>query len=49
MLSSENFAMSNTPLGIAGVGEFGVLAVRQNRQITRMLDPYRRGDSVGVA
>ena len=49
MLSSENFAMRNTPLGIAGVGEFGVLAVRQNRQITRMLDPYRRGDSVGVA
>ena len=49
MLSSENFAMRNTPLGIAGVGEFGVLAVRQNRQITRMLDPYRRGDSVGIA
>jgi hypothetical protein len=49
MLSSENFAMRNTPLGIAGVGEFGVLAVRQNRQITRMLDPYRRGDSFGVA
>lgn len=49
MLSSENFAMRNTPLGIAGVGEFGVLAVRQNRQITRMLDPYRRGDSFGLA
>ncbi len=49
MLSSENFAMRNTPLGIAGVGEFGVLAVRQNRQITRMLDPYRRGDSIGIA
>lgn len=49
MLSSENFAMRNTPLGIAGVGEFGVLAVRQNRQITRMLDPYRRGDSFGIA
>tara|TARA_Y100000593_G_C4272740_1_gene318284 strand:+ start:156 stop:782 length:627 start_codon:yes stop_codon:yes gene_type:complete len=49
MLSSENFAMRNTPLGIAGVGEFGVLAVRQNRQITRMLDPYRRGDSYGLA
>ena len=49
MLSSENFAMRNTPLGIAGVGEFGVLAVRQNRQITRMLDPYRRGDSMGLA
>lgn len=49
MLSSENFAMRNTPLGIAGVGEFGVLAVRQNRQITRMLDPYRRGDSLGLA
>ena len=49
MLSSENFAMRNTPLGIAGVGEFGVLAVRQNRQITRMLDPYLRWDSFGVA
>jgi hypothetical protein len=50
MLSSENFAMRNTPLGIAGVGEFGVLAVRQNRQITRMIDPYRRGEVVhGIA
>ncbi|MAU89683.1 MAG: hypothetical protein CMC40_07225 [Flavobacteriaceae bacterium] len=50
LLSSENFAMRNTPLGIAGVGEFGVLAVRQNRQITRMIDPYRRGELVhGIA
>jgi hypothetical protein len=49
MLSSELFAMRNAPLGVAGVGDFGVVNIQQNREITRMIAPFRKGTVLGVA
>jgi hypothetical protein len=49
MLSSELFAMRNAPLGIAGVGDFGVVNIQQNREVTRLLAPFRKGTILGVA
>ncbi len=49
MLSSELFAMRNAPLGVAGVGDFGVVNIQQNREITRLLAPFRKGTILGVA
>tara|TARA_R100001480_G_scaffold153610_1_gene156983 strand:- start:393 stop:1010 length:618 start_codon:yes stop_codon:yes gene_type:complete len=48
-LSSELFTMATTPLGVAGVSEFGVVMLRENRKITTMIKDYRRGDGFGVA
>lgn len=49
MLASELFAMRNAPLGVAGVGDFGVVNIQQNREITRMIAPFRKGTIFGVA
>ena len=49
MLASELFAMRNAPLGVAGVGDFGVVNIQQNREITRMIAPFRKGTVLGVA
>ena len=49
MLASELFAMRNAPLGVAGVGDFGVVNVQQNREVTRLLLPFRKGSVLGVA
>ena len=48
MLASELFAMRNAPLGVAGVGDFGVVNIQQNREITRMIAPFRKGTVLGV-
>jgi len=48
-LSSELFTMATTPLGVAGVSEFGVVMLRENRKITTMIRDYRRGDGFGFA
>jgi hypothetical protein len=49
MLSSELFAMRNAPLGVAGVGDFGVVNVQQNREVTRLLAPFRKATIYGIA
>ena len=49
MLASALFAMRNAPLGVAGVGDFGVVNIQQNREITRMIAPFRKGTVLGVA
>jgi len=49
LLASEFFAMRNAPLGVAGVGDFGVVNIQQNREITRMIAPFRKGNVLGVA
>ena len=49
MLASELFAMRNAPLGVAGVGDFGVVNIQQNREITRLIAPFRKGTIFGVA
>jgi len=48
MLASELFAMRNAPLGVAGVGDFGVVNIQQNREITRLIAPFRKGTVIGV-
>lgn len=48
MLASELFAMRNAPLGVAGVGDFGVVNVQQNREVTRLLLPFRKASVLGV-
>ena len=48
MLASELFAMRNAPLGVAGVGDFGVVNIQQNREITRLIAPFRKGTVLGV-
>ena len=49
MLASELFAMRNAPLGVAGVGDFGVVNVQQNREVTRLLLPFRKASVLGIA
>ena len=49
MLASELFAMRNAPLGVAGVGDFGVVNIQQNREITRLIAPFRKGTVFGLA
>lgn len=48
MLASELFAMRNAPLGVAGVGDFGVVSVQQNREVTKLIAPFRKAP-VGIA
>jgi len=48
MLASELFAMRNAPLGVAGVGDFGVVNIQQNREVTRLIAPFRKGTVLGV-
>ena len=49
MLASERFAMRNAPLSVAGVGDFGVVNIQQNREITRLIAPFRKGTVLGVS
>ena len=48
MLASELFAMRNAPLGVAGIGDFGVVNIQQNREITRLIARFRKGTVLGV-
>lgn len=44
------FKRAESPLGVAGFGEFGVVRVsRLDPDVSEMLAPYRRGDWWGVA
>jgi hypothetical protein len=42
LMAGELFKLKDAPFGIAGVGDFGVVRVRQSPHIARLLDPYRR-------
>lgn len=46
--AEEIFKLRDTPFGIGGYGDFGVIRVRDNPFTARMLSPYRR-DPVLVA
>lgn len=40
--AEEIFKLRDTPFGIGGYGDFGVIRVRDNPFTSRMLNPYRR-------
>lgn len=42
MLAEETFKMKDAPFGVAGMGEFGVIRIQDNRRVVTMLAPYRR-------
>jgi hypothetical protein len=42
MLSAELFKLKDAPFGIAGVSEFGVVRVRENPKVAKMLGDYER-------
>jgi len=48
MLASELFAMRNAPLGVAGVSDFGIVSVQQNREVTKLIAPFRK-TPIGIA
>lgn len=41
-LAEETFKMKDSPYGIAGMGEFGFVRVRENPKIVSLLKDYRR-------
>lgn len=48
ILAAEYFKLSDAPLGVAGFGEFGVVRVRENPVIARLLDPYHHSSLYGM-
>jgi hypothetical protein len=40
--AEEIFKLRDTPFGIGGYGDFGVIRVRDNPFTSRLLNPYRR-------
>lgn len=42
IMAAETFKLATAPLGVAGMGEFGFIRVRDNRMATAKLEPYRR-------
>jgi hypothetical protein len=48
ILAAETFKLATVPLGVAGMGEFGFVRLRDNKTAMAKLDPYRR-NSVMVA
>ena len=47
--AEEIFKLRDTPFGIGGYGDFGVIKVRDNPFISRLLTPYRRTGALLVA
>ncbi|MFJ9413045.1 phage head-tail connector protein [Streptomyces sp. NPDC101227] len=41
-LAEETFKLKDAPFGVAGMGEFGVVRIQDNRRVVTMLAPYRR-------
>jgi hypothetical protein len=48
ILAAETFKLATVPLGVAGMGEFGFVRLRDNKTAMTKLDPYRR-NSILVA
>jgi hypothetical protein len=42
ILAAETFKLATVPLGVAGMGEFGFVRLRDNKTAMTKLDPYRR-------
>jgi hypothetical protein len=42
MLAEETFKLKDAPFGVAGFGDFGVVRVRENPAVARLLAPYKR-------
>jgi hypothetical protein len=41
-LAEETFKLKDSPYGVAGFGDYGMIRVRDNPKIAAMLTPYRR-------
>jgi hypothetical protein len=41
-LAEETFKLKDSPYGVAGFGDYGMIRVRDNPKISAMLTPYRR-------
>jgi hypothetical protein len=48
ILSSELFKLKDAPFGVAGFGEYGVVRIKENPVLCKLLDPYKR-DRLKVA
>jgi hypothetical protein len=48
ILAEEDFKLKDSPFGVGGYGQFGIIRVRDNPMAARMLAPYRR-DAVMAA
>jgi hypothetical protein len=48
LLAAEGFKAKDSPFGVAGVSDFGVIKIRDNALIARKLQPYVRGGGVMV-
>jgi hypothetical protein len=46
--AEEVFKLRDTPFGVGGYGDFGVIRVRDNPFTARMLNPYRRDALLGA-
>lgn len=42
LLGSELFKLKDAPFGVAGFGEYGVVRIKENPVLCKLLDPYRR-------
>lgn len=42
MLAGRNYKLADSPLGVAGMDEFGSVRVRDNPDIAKKLKPYKR-------
>jgi hypothetical protein len=42
ILAAETFKLATVPLGVAGMGEFGFVRLRDNKTAMTKLDPFRR-------
>jgi hypothetical protein len=46
ILAAETFKLATVPLGVAGMGEFGFVRLRDNKTAMAKLDPYRRNSTL---
>lgn len=48
ILAAQYVKLGDSPLGVAGFGDFGAVRVREIPQVAALLAPYRTGDSYGI-
>jgi hypothetical protein len=46
--ATDLFKLKDAPFGVAGIGDLGVLRIKNNPVIAALLAPYRNGQRVGV-
>jgi len=42
IIATETFKLREAPFGVAGFGDFGVVRIKDNPVVARMLEPYQR-------